>query len=98
MKKDKSFTKIDSSISETYDEFTLVPNQKKLSRLGLTAAQIGMELSQTRERPVLTTIEKDGEELNVYVQDKQESYESVKDMTKNDPITAWHQSSGKRIG
>lgn len=82
MKKDKSFTKIDSSISETYDEFTLVPNQKKLSRLGLTAAQIGMELSQTRERPVLTTIEKDGEELNVYLQDKQESYESVKDMTK----------------
>ncbi|EIJ80568.1 acriflavin resistance protein [Bacillus methanolicus PB1] len=82
MKKDKSFTKIDSSISESYDEFTLVADQKKLSKLGLTAAQIGMELSQTRERPVLTTIEKDGEELNVYLQVEEESYESVEDMTK----------------
>lgn len=80
MKKDKSFTKIDSSISESYDEFTLVADQKKLSKLGLTAAQIGMELSQTRERPVLTTIEKDGEELNVYLQVEEESYESVNDM------------------
>jgi hydrophobic/amphiphilic exporter-1 (mainly G- bacteria), HAE1 family len=82
MKKDKSFTKIDSSISESYDEFTLVADQKKLSKLGLSAAQIGMELSQTRERPVLTTIEKDGEELNVYLQVEEESYESVEDLTE----------------
>lgn len=66
MKKEKDLTKIDSSISETYDEYTLVADHEKLSKLGLTAAQIGLELMPTRQNPVVTTIEKNGKELNVY--------------------------------
>ncbi|PAF12420.1 hypothetical protein CHH61_25045, partial [Shouchella clausii] len=50
-------------------------------KLGLSAAQIGMELSPTRERPVLTKVEKDGEELNVYLQVEEEEYNTINDLT-----------------
>lgn len=72
---------VETSISETYEEYTFVANQDELSKLGLTAAQIGMELSTTRERPVLTKIEKDGEELNVYIQVEEETVETIDDLT-----------------
>lgn len=72
---------VETSISETYEEYTFVANQDELSKLGLTAAQIGMELSTTRERPVLTKIQKDGEELNVYIQVEEETVETIDDLT-----------------
>lgn len=81
MKKEKDLTKIDSSISETYDEFTLVADHEKLSKLGLTAAQIGLELMPTRQNPVVTTIEKDGKELNVYFKIEEQNHESINDLT-----------------
>lgn len=43
---------------KTYAEYTLVADQEKLSKMGLTAAQIGMGLSNQHDRPVLTTIKK----------------------------------------
>ncbi|MCA1064177.1 efflux RND transporter permease subunit [Rossellomorea aquimaris] len=75
------YKKVDSSISESYDEYSFIADQEKLSELGLTAGQIAMELSQTRQRPVLTTIEKGGEEVNVYVDVEKEDYESINDLT-----------------
>jgi HAE1 family hydrophobic/amphiphilic exporter-1 len=72
---------VESSISETYDEYTFVADQEELSKLGLTAAQIGMELSPIRERPVLTKVEKDGEELNVYLQVEEETYDTIDDLS-----------------
>ncbi|EDL65240.1 efflux RND transporter permease subunit [Bacillus sp. SG-1] len=72
---------IDSSISEAYEEYTLVVDQEKLSQLGLTAGQVAMELSQQRINPVLTTIEKDGEEVEVFVQAPVETYENIEDIT-----------------
>lgn len=80
MESHDSLEKVESSISETYDEFTFVADQEKLSKLGLSAAQIGMELSPTRERPILTKVEKDGKELNVYLQVK-ESIDTLTDLT-----------------
>lgn len=77
-----SFKNVNSSLAESYDEYTLVANQEELSKLGLTAGQIGMELSPQRERPVLTQVEKDGEELNVYLQTEKETYEKVEDLTE----------------
>ncbi|MGG4489913.1 efflux RND transporter permease subunit [Metabacillus idriensis] len=77
-----SFKNVSSSLAESYDEYTLVANQEELSKLGLTAGQIGMELSPQRERPVLTQVEKDGEELNVYLQTEKETYENVEDLTE----------------
>ncbi len=82
MEEKKDFKKVDSSISESYDEYSFVADQEKLSQLGLTAGQIAMELGQTRQRPVLTTIEKDGEDVNVYVDVEKKSYESIEDLTK----------------
>lgn len=82
MKVNDNLKNVETSMSETYEEYTFVANQEELSKLGLSAAQIGMELSPTRERPVLTKIEKDGEEVNVYLQVEEEDYESVDDLTE----------------
>ncbi|MGM0852309.1 MAG: efflux RND transporter permease subunit [Bacillota bacterium] len=81
MEDKKDFQKVGSSISESYDEYSFIADQEKLSELGLTAGQIAMELGQTRQRPVLTTIEKDGEEVNVYLDVEKEDYESINDLT-----------------
>ncbi|MCR8848956.1 efflux RND transporter permease subunit [Rossellomorea sp. SC111] len=81
MEDKKDFKKVGSSISESYDEYSFVADQDKLSELGLTAGQIAMELGQTRQRPVLTTFEKDGEEVNVYLDVEKETYESINDLT-----------------
>ncbi|PLR78171.1 Swarming motility protein SwrC [Bacillus sp. V3-13] len=81
MAENKDLKNIDSSISETYEEYTLVVNQERLSKLGLTAAQVGMALSQNQEQPVLTKVESDGKELNVYVHAEEDSYSTVEDLT-----------------
>jgi len=81
MKDKEDFKKVGSSNSESYDEYSFIADQEKLSELGLTAGQIAMELGQTRQRPVLTTIEKDGEEVNVYLDVEKEEYESINDLT-----------------
>ncbi|KEZ48364.1 efflux RND transporter permease subunit [Metabacillus indicus] len=82
MKDNGSFKNVSSSLAETYDEFTLVANQEELGKLGLTAGQIGMELMPQRDRPVLTQVEKDGEDINVYLQTEKETFEDVDDMTE----------------
>ncbi|MDC3424050.1 efflux RND transporter permease subunit [Aquibacillus sp. 3ASR75-11] len=71
---------IESSLSDSYDQYTLVANQEKLSKYGLTAAQIGMNLRGTGEAPVLTTIKNDGEDINVYVEVEEKDYNSIDDM------------------
>jgi hydrophobic/amphiphilic exporter-1 (mainly G- bacteria), HAE1 family len=81
MEEKKDFKKVGSSISESYDEYSFIADQEKLSELGLTAGQIAMELGQTRQRPVLTTIEKDEEEVKVYLDVEKEDYENINDLT-----------------
>lgn len=81
MKKEKDLKDVDSSIAKTYAEYTLVADQEKLSKMGLTAAQIGMGLSNQHDRPVLTTIKKDGKDINVYVEAEKHDYETINDLT-----------------
>ncbi|MEN1938011.1 efflux RND transporter permease subunit [Paenibacillus sp. 102] len=81
MKKNKDLKDIDSSIAKTYAEYTLVADQEKLSKMGLTAAQIGMGLSNQHDRPVLTTIKKDGKDINVFVEAEKHDYETIDDLT-----------------
>ncbi|MGV3467002.1 MAG: efflux RND transporter permease subunit [Heyndrickxia sp.] len=81
MKQNHSLKNVESSISKTYQQYTLVTDQSKLSSYGLTAGQIGMELSRVGENPVLTTIQKDGKDLNVYVTVDQKSYNDINDLT-----------------
>ncbi|HWO96652.1 MAG TPA: efflux RND transporter permease subunit [Bacillus sp. (in: firmicutes)] len=81
LKKNESLTNVKTSVSDTYEEYTLVADQEKLSQLGLTAAQIGMELSDSGQRQVLTTLEHDGEEINVYLEVEKENYADIKELT-----------------
>jgi len=87
MKKDKTFEKVESSMKQTYAQYTLVADQEKLSKLGLTAGQVAMKLSPVRERPVLTTIENEGKEYKVYVQVDEKKYANIDDI-KNTKITS----------
>ena len=80
LEKEDDLSNISSSISESYDQFTIVANAEKLSEFGLTAGQIGMELRNTGEAPVLTTVEKDGEALNVVLQVNEKTYEDKSDL------------------
>ncbi|WP_078411655.1 efflux RND transporter permease subunit [Priestia abyssalis] len=81
LKGNDSLTNVKTSVSDTYEEYMLVADQEKLSQLGLTAAQIGMELSDSGQRQVLTTLEHDGEEINVYLEVEKENYADIKDLT-----------------
>ncbi|WP_010273493.1 efflux RND transporter permease subunit [Paenibacillus senegalensis] len=56
-----------TSMSETLQQYTLVVDQEKASGLGLTAAQIALELMPQREQQAVTTIKENGRELDVVV-------------------------------
>ncbi|RLQ86620.1 efflux RND transporter permease subunit [Planomicrobium sp. Y74] len=71
----------ESSLTEAYDQFTLVANQQALSENGLTAAQIGMALSDVGEAPVLTTVQHEDNEINVYVETEETEYSDINDVT-----------------
>jgi HAE1 family hydrophobic/amphiphilic exporter-1 len=83
----KTFEKAKTSLSTSYEQYTIVANQQKLSSLGLTAGQIAMKLSPERERPVLTNVEVDGKDYKVYVNADSEAYSSNEDM-ENATITS----------
>jgi hydrophobic/amphiphilic exporter-1 (mainly G- bacteria), HAE1 family len=74
------YKKVKNSLAESYEEYSFVADQEKLSELGLTAGQIAMELSQDRQRPVLTTIQKDGEDVDIYLDAPKESYKDINDL------------------
>jgi hydrophobic/amphiphilic exporter-1 (mainly G- bacteria), HAE1 family len=80
-KRNESLRNVKTSISDTYEEYTLVANQEKLSQLGLTAAQVGMGLAGNGQRQVLTTIENDGKEMNVYLEVEKDEYENINELT-----------------
>ncbi|MDR4434793.1 surfactin resistance protein SrfP [Bacillus tequilensis] len=87
MKDEKDLKNVNSGLSSTYDEYTFVADQEKLSKLGLTASQISQALmTQTSQKP-LTTVKKDGKELDVNIKTEKDQYKSVKDL-ENKKITS----------
>ncbi|MDN4072187.1 efflux RND transporter permease subunit [Fictibacillus terranigra] len=72
---------VDSSLSKSYQEYTIDADQKKLSKLGMTAGQIGMELNESGDKSALTTLKKDGKEINVYVKADKSIYKDINDLT-----------------
>lgn len=76
----KNFDKPDTSISEAYEQYTLVADQQKLSSLGLTAGQLAMKLSPANQRPVLTEVKVDGKNYNVYIETDKTTYTSIHDI------------------
>ncbi|MCK8488201.1 efflux RND transporter permease subunit [Paenibacillus sp. MBLB2552] len=76
----KNFEKGDTSLSKTYEQYTLVADQEKLSSLGLTPGQLAMKLSPVRERPVLTEVAIDAKKYNVYIETDSDTYSSITDI------------------
>lgn len=80
LNENEDLKKIDSSLSETYEQYRIVADREKLSGYGLTAGQVAMALSPVRMQPVITTIEKDGEEVTVYLNVEQRTYNDLSDL------------------
>lgn len=56
-----------SSLSDQYDEKTLVVDQKRANELGLTTGQIAMAINPNVQATTLTTVEQDGKEIDVEI-------------------------------
>lgn len=78
----------ESSLTDAYDQYTLVANQQRLSERGLTAAQIGMALSSIGEAPVLTTVRYDDKNIDVYIETEETQYAGIDDVTAVEIPTA----------
>ncbi|QSF44800.1 efflux RND transporter permease subunit [Paenibacillus tianjinensis] len=76
----KNFKDGETSLSESYEQYTVVADQAKLSSLGLTAGQIAMKLSPVNTRPVLTEVAVDGKNYNVYIEADTTKYSSIQEM------------------
>ncbi|WP_123041097.1 efflux RND transporter permease subunit [Cohnella candidum] len=82
MSKDASFENVDTSMSKTYDQYTIAADQAKLSKYGLTAGQIAMKLSPVRTRPVLTHVKVEDKTYDVYVHVDTATYNTADDIKK----------------
>jgi HAE1 family hydrophobic/amphiphilic exporter-1 len=80
MREDGNFERVETSISKTYEQYTIAADQAKLARYGLTPGQIAMALTPVRERPVLTKVSVDGKIYNVYVEVPKAEFRSVEDI------------------
>ena len=72
MKKNKRLEDVSTSAEDAYVEYTFKVDQAELLQYGLTTGQIVMMLNPMKMEEVLTTIEKDGNSLEVIVQQEQE--------------------------
>lgn len=82
-----TFDNAETSLSEAFEQYTLVADQEKLSSLGLTAGQLAMKLSPVRERPVLTEVKIEDKTYNVYIETDSKTYKSIKEI-ENETVTS----------
>lgn len=73
MKDNKKLEDVSSSAEDAYVEYVFNVEQDHLLQYGLTTGQIVMMLSPNNTKDVLTTVEKDGETIDVIVQQDQEA-------------------------
>lgn len=73
MKDNKKLEDVSSSAEDAYVEYVFNVDQDHLLQYGLTTGQIVMMLSPNNTKDVLTTVEKDGEAIDVIVQQDQEA-------------------------
>lgn len=71
LSKNDGLEDVSSSAEEAYVEYTFKVEQDELLQYGLTTGQIVMMLNPAKTQDVLTTVEKDGNELEVIVQQEQ---------------------------
>ncbi|ETT65081.1 efflux RND transporter permease subunit [Paenibacillus sp. FSL H8-0457] len=82
-----TFENAKTSLSEAFEQYTLVADQEKLSSLGLTAGQLAMKLAPVRERPVLTEVKIEDKTYNVYIEADSKTYKSIKEI-ENETVTS----------
>ncbi|MFC4322249.1 efflux RND transporter permease subunit [Litchfieldia salsa] len=89
MREEDGLEDVSSSAEDEYVEYTFKVTQDELLQYGLTTGQIVMMLSPNRTQEVLTTVEKDGNTLEVIVQQKQEEQpKSIDDILATEIPTA----------
>jgi len=89
MKKNDGLEEVTSSTEDAYVEYTFNVEQDELLQYGLTTGQIVMMLSPTTTQDVLTTVEKDGDSLDVIVQQEKEAQpKSIDDILATEVPTA----------
>lgn len=89
MKDTKGLEDVSSSAEDAYVEYTFKVEQDELLQYGLTTGQIIMMLNPNKTQDVLTTVEKDGDKLEVIVQQEQtEQPKSVDDILATEVPTA----------
>ncbi|WP_217597448.1 efflux RND transporter permease subunit [Cohnella sp. GbtcB17] len=80
MKKDSNFKKVDTSLSKTYEQYTLAANQQKLSQYGLTAGQVAMALMPQQQSKALARIQEEGKKYDVFVEKETATYGGIEDL------------------
>lgn len=89
LSKNDGLEDVSSSAEEAYVEYTFKVEQDELLQYGLTTGQIVMMLNPTKTKDVLTTVEKDGNELEVIVQQEQAAQpKSIDDILETQVPTA----------
>ncbi|MBO0991872.1 efflux RND transporter permease subunit [Bacillus sp. SD088] len=77
---------VTSDAEDPYVEYTFKVEQDELLQYGLTAGQLVMLLNPSTQEEVLTTIEKDGNEVKVIVQQEQEEQPESIDELLDKPV------------
>ncbi|WP_042148676.1 efflux RND transporter permease subunit [Paucisalibacillus sp. EB02] len=90
MNENEGLEDVSSSKEESFVEYTFKVDQEELLQYGLTTGQIAMLLNPNRSEEVLTTIEKDGNSLNVIVKHDEQIQEpkSIDELLETDVMTA----------
>ncbi|MFJ7667962.1 efflux RND transporter permease subunit [Lysinibacillus sp. NPDC097195] len=85
----KGLEDVKSDYEDPYVEHVLKVEQKNVLQYGLTTAQIVMALNSTASQEVLTTVERDGKDINVIVQrDAKTAALSIDDVLNTEIQTA----------
>lgn len=89
MKDEDGLEDVSSSAEDAYVEYTFNVEQDELLQYGLTTGQIVMTLNPDRSQEVITTVEKDGDTLEVVVQQEEVATpESIDDLLATQVPTA----------
>ncbi|UBH23432.1 efflux RND transporter permease subunit [Macrococcus armenti] len=86
MKTVKTVTNVSSSLTDSYDAYTLKVNHNKLSEFGLTAGQIAMTLNQRSDNKVVTKVGEKGQSTDVVLTKEKESW--TKEKLENTKLTS----------
>ncbi|GGN93468.1 efflux RND transporter permease subunit [Saccharibacillus kuerlensis] len=87
IQEDPNFEEATSNLEEGYNQYTLVADQQELSSYGLTAGQVAMALAPVTQRPVLTQVDLDGQNYNVYIETENKTYSTLSDIEDTELVT-----------